>query len=62
MFQISVSDPNVLLNNNGLTAINIAAKNPATSNKRCDNQRLKDLGYTFSYPSYQEGYREQLND
>ncbi len=38
------------------------AKNPATSNKRCDNQRLKDLGYTFSYPSYQEGYREQLND
>jgi len=38
------------------------AKNPVTANKRCDNQRLKDLGYTFIYPSYQEGYREQLND
>ncbi len=25
-------------------------------NKRCDNQRLKKLGYQFRYPSYKEGY------
>lgn len=25
-------------------------------NKRCNNQRLKKLGYQFRYPSYKEGY------
>jgi nucleoside-diphosphate-sugar epimerase len=25
-------------------------------NKRCDNRRLKKLGYQFRYPSYKEGY------
>lgn len=25
-------------------------------NKRCNNQRLKALGYQFRYPSYKEGY------
>ena len=25
-------------------------------NKRCDNQRLKKLGYQFRYPTYKEGY------
>jgi nucleoside-diphosphate-sugar epimerase len=25
-------------------------------NKRCSNQRLKALGYRFSYPGYQDGY------
>lgn len=25
-------------------------------NKRCDNGRLKSLGYQFKYPSYREGY------
>ncbi len=25
-------------------------------NKRCDNGRLKTLGYQFKYPSYREGY------
>ncbi|MGR9116912.1 MAG: SDR family oxidoreductase [Gammaproteobacteria bacterium] len=27
-----------------------------SQNKRCRNQRLKQLGYRFIYPSYQEGY------
>jgi nucleoside-diphosphate-sugar epimerase len=27
-----------------------------TMNKRCHNQRLKALGYTFTYPSYKDGY------
>jgi nucleoside-diphosphate-sugar epimerase len=32
----------------------------AGMNKRCCNQRLKALGYTFRYPSYQEGYSELI--
>lgn len=28
----------------------------AEMNKRCNNQRLKALGYQFRYPSYKEGY------
>ena len=31
-----------------------------TGSKRCNNQRLKDSGYVFKYPSYKEGYRKQL--
>lgn len=27
-------------------------------NKRCNNDRVKTLGYRFHYPSYREGYRE----
>lgn len=27
-------------------------------NKRCSGQRLNDLGYRYSYPSYQQGYAE----
>jgi nucleoside-diphosphate-sugar epimerase len=32
----------------------------APMNKRCDNRRLKALGYQFRYPSYREGYLEML--
>ncbi len=28
----------------------------ASMNKRCNNQRLKALGYRFQYPSYKDGY------
>lgn len=28
------------------------------TNKRCDNQRIKQLGFTLRYPSYQSGYSE----
>lgn len=35
-------------------------KNPKqrAGSKRCSNQRIKDSGYTFQHPSYQEGYAE----
>ncbi len=33
----------------------------AEMNKRCNNQRLKALGYQFRYPSYQEGYLPLIN-
>lgn len=29
-------------------------------NKRCSNQRLRDTGFEFSYPTYREGYRAIL--
>jgi len=29
-------------------------------NKRCSNRRLLDCGYVFRYPSYREGFAEQL--
>ncbi|MEI6145304.1 MAG: NAD-dependent epimerase/dehydratase family protein [Methylococcales bacterium] len=34
----------------------------ADMNKRCNNQRLKALGYQFSYPSYKEGYAELIDN
>jgi nucleoside-diphosphate-sugar epimerase len=30
------------------------------TSKRCDNAKLRDLGYEFSYPTYREGYREEI--
>ncbi|HPF69457.1 MAG TPA: SDR family oxidoreductase [Candidatus Krumholzibacteria bacterium] len=30
----------------------------ASRNKRCRNDRLRELGYTFLYPSYREGYED----
>ncbi|MEQ1619854.1 MAG: SDR family oxidoreductase [Methylococcales bacterium] len=32
------------------------ASDAAPMNKRCNNQRLKSLGYQFKYPGYQDGY------
>lgn len=32
----------------------------APRNKRCCNQRLKQAGFEFKFPSYKEGYREIL--
>lgn len=31
-------------------------------NKRCDNQRIKQLGYQFVYPTYQQGYAAIINN
>ena len=30
-------------------------------NRRCNNQRLKDSGFVFRYPTFREGYRELLS-
>lgn len=35
-------------------------ENKQAQNKRCSNQRILDLGFTFQYPSYKEGYAEML--
>lgn len=34
----------------------LVAAEDAPRNKRCDNGRLKQLGYRFIYPSYRDGY------
>ncbi len=34
--------------------------NHSHMNKRCNNQRLKALGYQFHYPSYKNGYLELI--
>ena len=31
-------------------------------NKRCSNQRIKNLGYEFLYPGYREGYERILHE
>ena len=37
-----------------------AFDNTAQSHKRCNNQRLKALGYEFKYPDYKSGYAELI--
>jgi nucleoside-diphosphate-sugar epimerase len=37
-----------------------AIDNNDTMNKRCNNQRLKALGYEFTYPSYKDGYSKLI--
>ncbi|KHE91429.1 MAG: SDR family oxidoreductase [Candidatus Scalindua rubra] len=34
----------------------------ATQNKRCCNKRLKELGYSFQYPTYKEGYPQLIDE
>ncbi len=38
-----------------------AARRRLTTSKRCSNQRLRDLGYEFAYPTYREGYRAAID-
>jgi hypothetical protein len=39
-----------------------AMEQDAAMNKRCNNERLKALGYQFNYPSYKEGYAELIDN
>ncbi|MFC7204367.1 SDR family oxidoreductase [Haloferax namakaokahaiae] len=38
-----------------------AAKRRILTSKRCSNDRLRELGYDFYYPTYREGYRDAIN-
>ncbi len=40
----------------GLPPPSVVAPSPSATNKRCDNQKLKALGFAFQYPSWREGY------
>jgi len=39
-----------------------AASGRARSSKRCSNDRLRDLGYEFAYPTFREGYRAAVDE
>ena len=36
------------------------ARRRILTSKRCSNDRLHELGYEFSYPTYREGYRDAI--
>ncbi|WP_336134664.1 SDR family oxidoreductase [Natronomonas amylolytica] len=37
-----------------------AARRRILTSKRCSNDRLRESGYEFDYPTYREGYREAI--
>ncbi|WP_265110327.1 SDR family oxidoreductase [Halosolutus halophilus] len=37
-----------------------AARRRILTSKRCANEKLRDLGYEFRYPTFREGYREAI--
>jgi len=37
-----------------------AARRRILTSKRCRNDKLRDLGYEFHYPTFREGYRERI--
>ncbi len=37
--------------------LSVAARRRLLTDKRCSNDRLRRLGYEFTYPSFREGYR-----
>ncbi|GAB3675681.1 SDR family oxidoreductase [Halopiger thermotolerans] len=38
-----------------------AARRRILTSKRCSNDKLRDLGYEFAYPTYREGYRDAID-
>lgn len=36
------------------------ARRRILTSKRCSNEKLRELGYEFSYPTFREGYREAV--
>ncbi|WP_410765422.1 SDR family oxidoreductase [Haloferax sp. DFSO60] len=38
-----------------------AAKRRILTSKRCSNDRIRELGYDFFYPTYREGYQDAIN-
>ena len=43
------------------TDLSEAARRRILTSKRCSNDNLRELGYTFSYPTYREGYRDAID-
>lgn len=41
--------------------LSTAAKRRILTSKRCSNERIRELGYEFAYPTYREGYREAID-
>ncbi|MFA9424932.1 SDR family oxidoreductase [Natronorubrum sp. A-ect3] len=43
------------------TDLSDAARRRILTSKRCSNEKLRELGYTFAYPTYREGYRDAID-
>ena len=43
------------------TNLSDAARRRILTSKRCSNEKLRELGYTFAYPTYREGYRDAID-
>jgi nucleoside-diphosphate-sugar epimerase len=41
--------------------LSATARDRIRAQKRCSNDKLRGLGYTFTYPTFREGYREALD-
>ena len=41
-------------------SLSAAARRRIETSKRCSNDRLREWGYEFSYPTYREGYRAAI--
>ncbi|APW96321.1 NAD(P)-dependent oxidoreductase [Halobiforma lacisalsi AJ5] len=42
--------------------LSAAARRRILTSKRCDNAKLRALGYEFAYPTFREGYRAAIED
>jgi len=40
--------------------LSAAARRRIRTSKRCSNDRLRELGYEFAYPTFREGYRDAI--
>ncbi|QCC58315.1 SDR family oxidoreductase [Natrinema thermotolerans] len=40
--------------------ISEAGRRRILTSKRCSNEKLRDLGYEFAYPTFREGYRDAI--
>ncbi|AFZ71913.1 SDR family oxidoreductase [Natronobacterium gregoryi] len=47
------------LENDELSA---SARQRILANKRCSNEKLREAGYEFAYPTFREGYRDVIDD
>ena len=44
------------------TDLSEAARRRILTSKRCDNAKLVNLGYEFTYPTFRDGYRERIEE
>ncbi|GCF15014.1 NAD(P)-dependent oxidoreductase [Haloarcula mannanilytica] len=43
-------------------SLSATAKRRIQTSKRCSNDRLRNLGYEFEYPTFREGYRDAVRE
>ncbi|SDM10589.1 Nucleoside-diphosphate-sugar epimerase [Halogranum gelatinilyticum] len=61
--ECGVPEPEKRTNEERLAAgdLSEAARRRILTSKRCSNEKLRDLGYEFRYPTFREGYRAAID-